>query len=469
MTNNILNQNIENHDEDKFRDECGVFGVFSKEEKNIASIACYALYNLQHRGQESAGISVMSKNTIETYKGMGLIPEALENEHIENLIGNAAIAHVRYSTQGSKRIENAQPLENRYKLGKIAVAHNGNLVNAKVIRELMEESGSTFSTDSDSEIIIKMIAKKASEGIIEAIKSAVSVVKGSYALVILVDGKLIGVRDGLGIRPLIIGQSETGDYCLASESCALDAIEAKIVRDVSPGEIVVIDESGIKSIIFEENNKRLSCSFEYIYFARPDSVIDGISVYESRIEAGKLLARQKPVDADIVVGVPDSGLQAAIGYCEETGIKFVQGLVKNKYIGRTFIKPSQELREKAVRVKLNALRTALDGKRVVLVDDSLVRGTTCKNIIRMIRRCGAKEVHFRLASPIVKYPCHYGIDTSNKGELIGSVKMIDEICQEIGADSLDYLSYENLIKSLGGKHEYCAACFNGEYPIAPLS
>ena len=452
---------------DKFNDECGVFGIYGKDVKNIASTVYYGLYNLQHRGQESAGISIMNGKEIETYKGMGLIPNALHDKGIENITGNAAIGHVRYTTQGNRLLESAQPFQQHLKLGSIAVAHNGNLVNAHVIRELMEEAGSTFATDSDTEVIIKMIGRKATEdGIINAIRSTVNAIKGSYALVILADGKLIGVRDGFGIRPLVLGQNKNGDYCLASESCALDSIEATLIRDVNPGEIVVIDENGIESISFENNNKKMPCSFEYIYFARPDSIMDGISVYNSRVKAGMYLAKQKHVEADIVVGVPDSGVQAAIGYAKESGIEFVHGLVKNKYVGRTFIKPSQELREQAVRVKLNPLKSAIDGKRIILVDDSLVRGTTCKIIIKMMRRAGAKEVHFRLSSPIVQYPCHFGIDTPNRDELIGAIKTVDQICSEIGADSLDYLSEENLLKSLDNS-SYCMGCFTGEYPISP--
>ncbi len=453
---------------DKPKEECGVFGVYSKEVKQVGTLVYYGLHNLQHRGQESAGISIANHdNKIETFKGMGLLPTALSDKPIEDTLGNAAIGHVRYATQGSRHIENAQPFQQHLKLGSVAVAHNGNLINAGIIRELMEDGGSSFATDSDTEVIIKMIGRKASkDGIINAVKHTASAIKGSYALVILADGKLIGVRDGFGIRPLVLGENENGDYFLASESCALDSVGAVLIRDVNPGEMVIIDDNGIESITFEDNNKKMPCSFEYIYFARPDSVMDGISVYNFRVKAGACLAKQKKVDADIVVGVPDSGMQAAIGYAKESSIEFAHGLIKNKYVGRTFIKPSQEMREQAVRIKLNPLRSVVEGKRVILVDDSLVRGTTSKNIIKMMRFAGAKEVHFRLSSPIVKYPCHFGIDIASKDELIGGVKSVDEICEAIGADSLDFLSIENMLQSLN-ECSYCTGCFTGEYPLSP--
>ncbi len=451
---------------DKPKEECGVFGVYSKEVKPLGSVVYYGLHNLQHRGQESAGISIAHEDKIETFKGMGLIPNALNDKGIEDTLGKASIGHVRYATQGSRKLENAQPFQQHLKLGDIAVAHNGNLINANTIRELMEDAGSSFATDSDTEVIIKMIGRKTSEGIMNAIRHTASAIKGSYALVILADGKLIGVRDGFGIRPLVLGENEKGDYFLASESCALDAVGATLVRDVNPGEMVIIDDNGIESITFENNNKKMPCSFEYIYFARPDSIMDGISVYNFRVEAGACLARQKQVNADIVVGVPDSGVQAAIGYAKESLMEFAHGLIKNKYVGRTFIKPSQEMREQAVRIKLNPLRSVVEGKRVVLVDDSLVRGTTAKNIIKMMRIAGALEVHFRLSSPIVKYPCHFGIDIATRDELIGGVKNVDEICEAIGADTLDFLTEENMIKSLNNC-SYCTGCFTGEYPLSP--
>ena len=449
---------------DKMEEECGVFGIYSKEVNEVAQITYYGLYALQHRGQESAGISVSNFGEIVTYKGMGLTADVFTPETLNNLVGNAAIGHVRYSTTGASKLENAQPLESRYKLGQIAVAHNGNLTNAKIIRELLEDAGSTFNTSIDSEVIIKMIARKANGNVEDAIRSTVGAIKGAYALVILAGNKLVGVRDPYGIRPLCLGINENGDYILASESCAIDAVGGTLIRDVLPGEMVIIDENGVKSVKYSENNKKAPCSFEHIYFARPDSVIDGLNVYESRVEAGRLLAKQMKVEADVVIGVPDSGIPAAIGFAEASGIPYAIGLVKNKYIGRTFIKPTQALREQAVMVKLNPLKVNLEGKRVVIIDDSLVRGTTSKILIEIVRRAGAKEVHFRSASPAVKHSCYFGIDTAHREELIAARLSVEEIRKEINADTLDYLSMENMLKSLKGC-DYCVGCFNGEYPV----
>lgn len=449
---------------DKMEEECGVFGIYSKEVNEVAQITYYGLYALQHRGQESAGISVSNFGEIVTYKGMGLTADVFTPETLNNLVGNAAIGHVRYSTTGASKLENAQPLESRYKLGQIAVAHNGNLTNAKIIRELLEDAGSTFNTSIDSEVIIKMIARKANGNVEDAIRSTVGAIKGAYALVILAGNKLVGVRDPYGIRPLCLGINENGDYILASESCAIDAVGGTLIRDVLPGEMVIIDENGVKSVKYSENNKKAPCSFEHIYFARPDSVIDGLNVYESRVEAGRLLAKQMKVEADVVIGVPDSGIPAAIGFAEASGMPYAIGLVKNKYIGRTFIKPTQALREQAVMVKLNPLKVNLEGKRVVIIDDSLVRGTTSKILIEIIRRAGAKEVHFRSASPAVKHSCYFGIDTAHREELIAARLSVEEIRKEINADTLDYLSMENMLKSLKGC-DYCVGCFNGEYPV----
>lgn len=446
-------------------EECGVFGVFSKNNLKTSHFVYYALYALQHRGQESAGISISFEGNITTFKGMGLAADVFIPETLNKLKGNVAIGHVRYSTTGESRIENAQPLDSRFKLGQIAVAHNGNLTNSKIIRELLEDGGATFTTTIDSEVIIKMIARKAASGMIEAVRSTVSAIKGAYALVIISDGKLIGVRDPYGIRPLCLGINKEGDYFLASESCAIDAVGGELIRDIEAGEMVIIDENGVESIKYTDNKKIAPCSFEHIYFARPDSIIDGINVYEARVEAGRLLAKQKKVEADIVIGVPDSGIPAAIGYAEESGIPYGIGLIKNKYIGRTFIKPSQELREQAVAVKLNPLKINIEGKKVVIIDDSLVRGTTSKILIDIVRKAGAKEVHFRSASPAVKYSCYYGIDTAHREELIASRLSVEEIRKEINADTLDYLSMENMLKSLKNKN-YCVGCFSGEYPMS---
>ena len=450
---------------DKMEEECGVFGVYCKENKEVSQMCYYAMYALQHRGQESAGITVLNDGKLSSYKGMGLTADVFTEEILNQLQGNAAIAHVRYSSFKDNKIENAQPIESKFKLGQIAVAHNGNLTNSKVIRELLEDGGATFTSTSDSEVVIKMIARKATDGLEEAIKAAVSAVKGAYAFVMLADKKLIGIRDPYGIRPLCIGTNEAGDYFLASESCAIDAIGGHIVRDVEAGEMVIIDDNGIKSIKFAENKNIAPCSFEHIYFARPDSTIDGINVYQARVEAGKLLAKQCKVEADIVIGVPDSGVPAAIGYAEESGIPYAMGLIKNKYIARTFIKPVQSLREQAVMVKLNPLRIQLEGKRVVVVDDSLVRGTTSKILIEIIRRAGAKEVHFRSASPAVMHPCFYGVDIAHRKELIAARMSVEEIRQEINADTLDYLSLDNMLTSLKSNN-FCVGCFNGVYPMS---
>lgn len=450
---------------DKMEEECGVFGVYCKENKEVSQMCYYAMYALQHRGQESAGITVSNGGQLYSYKGMGLTADVFTEETLNQLQGNAAIAHVRYSSFKDNKIENAQPIESRFKLGQIAVAHNGNLTNSKVIRELLEDGGATFTSTSDSEVVIKMIARKAADGLEEAIKATVSAVKGAYAFVMLADKKLIGIRDPYGIRPLCIGTNDAGDYFLASESCAIDAIGGHIVRDVEAGEMVIIDDNGIKSVKYAENRNIAPCSFEHIYFARPDSTIDGINVYQARVEAGKLLAKQCKVDADIVIGVPDSGVPAAIGYAEESGIPYAMGLIKNKYIARTFIKPVQSLREQAVMVKLNPLRIQLEGKRVVVVDDSLVRGTTSKILIEIIRRAGAKEVHFRSASPAVMHPCFYGVDIAHRKELIAARMSVEEIRQEINADTLDYLSLENMLTSLKSNN-FCVGCFNGVYPMS---
>ena len=449
---------------DKMEEECGIFGIYSKDIKKVAQLTYYGLYALQHRGQESAGISVSNYGEIITYKGMGLVTDVFNEEILNKMVGNSAIGHVRYATIGASKLENAQPLDSNYKYGQIAIAHNGNLTNAKIIRQLLEDADSTFSTTTDSEVIIKMIAKYSSNNNIEeAIKQTVGAIKGAYSLVILGDKKLIGLRDPFGIRPLCLGKTDCGSYILASESCVIDTIGGEFIRDVLPGEIVIVDENGVKSIKYSENNKKATCSFEHIYFARPDSSIDGINVYEARMRAGRLLAQQRKIEADIVIGVPDSGIPAAIGYSEESRIPYGIGLIKNKYIGRTFIKPTQKLREQAVMVKLNPLKINIQGKRVIIVDDSLVRGTTSKILIDIIRRAGAKEVHFLLASPAVKYPCYFGIDTANRKELIAANKNMEEIKNYINADSLEYLSLDRLYKTLNGC-EYCVGCFNGLYP-----
>ncbi|AYD40951.1 amidophosphoribosyltransferase [Clostridium fermenticellae] len=460
---------VEELEEDKFKDECGVFGIFSTEENiDVASTVYYGLYALQHRGQESAGIVTSDGNELNVYKDMGLVSDVFNEQIIDNLKGISAIGHVRYSTTGASSANNAQPLLVRYKLGSIAIAHNGNLVNADVVRELLQEAGCVFQTSIDSEVILNLISRGTKKSIERATVDAIQAVKGSYAIVLLTQDKLIGVRDPKGIRPLCIGKINNS-YILSSESCALDSVGAEFVRDVEPGEVVIIDKNGIKSINFAEKTKCETCSFEYIYFARPDSTIDEINVYQSRVRAGKKLFEECPVDADIVIGVPDSGIPAAVGYAEASGIPYGIGLIKNKYVGRTFIAPTQEMREKAVSVKLNPLKVNIEGKRVVIIDDSIVRGTTSRKLVKILRDGGAKEVHLRISSPIVKYPCYFGIDTPYRNGLIGADSTVDEINEKIGADSLGYISIDGLLETLNPDKGFCIGCFNGIYPVsAPM-
>lgn len=450
---------------DKFKDECGVFGVYSKSPMDVSGMTYYGLYALQHRGQESAGIAVGNGTEVDIHKGLGLITEAFTKDDLNRLKGHIAIGHVRYSTTGSTKVENAQPLLASSKLGPIAMAHNGNLVNADVIRDLLEDGGHVFHTTIDSEVIATLIARGAKRGIERAVVDAIQAVRGSFAMVIATKDKLIGARDPHGIRPLCIGKVDDA-YVMSSESCALDAVGAEFVRDVEPGEVVVIDEDGIKSIKYSENTLCHTCAFEYIYFARPDSVIDGLDVQVTRVKAGEELYKEHPIEADIVSAVPDSGIPAAIGYARASGIPYDTAFVKNRYVGRTFITPSQEIREKAVAVKLNPLKVNVKGKRVILIDDSIVRGTTSKHLVDSLRRAGAKEVHFLVASPVVKFPCYFGIDTPYRSELIGANHSIEEMADMIGADSLGYLSMDGMYNTFKGKEGFCVGCFNGVYPVS---
>ena len=450
---------------DKFKDECGVFGVYANKPIDVASMTYYGLYALQHRGQESAGIAVADGEKIEVHKGLGLITDAFKEDDLQKLKGHIAVGHVRYSTAGGKGIENAQPIVTTSKIGSIAMAHNGNLVNDDVIKELLEDAGQIFHTSTDSEVIACLIARSAKKGLAKAVVDAMSAIRGSFALTIMSQNKLIGARDPHGIRPLSLGKIDEG-YILTSESCALDAIGAELVRDIEPGEIVIIDENGIESYRYSENTVCQTCAFEYIYFARPDSKIDGLDVHTSRVRAGEQLYKEHPVDADIVIAVPDSGIPAAIGYAKASGIPYDTAFVKNRYVGRTFITPSQEIREKAVAVKLNPLKVNVKGKRVILIDDSIVRGTTSKHLVDSLRRAGAKEVHFLVASPVVKFPCYFGIDTPYRSELIGANHSIEEMADMIGADSLGYLSMNGMYNTFKGKEGFCVGCFNGVYPVS---
>ena len=457
-------KNLSSFNDDKLHEECGVIGIYEKDNMNTGKLTYVGLIALQHRGQESAGIAVNNDGIITCYKEMGLVSEVFDNQILNLLKGEMSIGHVRYSTTGESFVTNAQPLVVKYKNGTIALAHNGNLVNAQALRREMEDQGMIFTTSIDSEIIASLIAKNYTTNIEEAISKTMDKIKGAYSLTIMTNEKLIGVRDRHGMRPLVLGKLGEG-YVLASETCALDTIGAQFVRDINPGEIVIIDESGVKSIQTKAEEKSI-CIFEYIYFARPDSIIDGIGVYGARHRAGRMLAQEQPVEADAVICVPDSGTPAAIGYALESGIPYTVGLIKNRYIGRTFIQPTQKIREEGVSLKLNPLREEIAGKRIIMVDDSIVRGTTSKKIVQALRDAGAKEVHVRVSSPVILHSCYFGIDTPSRNELVGASTLIEKIKDKIGADSVGYLSQEGLMKSIGscGKG-YCTACFSGEYPI----
>ncbi|MDE7454034.1 MAG: amidophosphoribosyltransferase [Clostridia bacterium] len=452
----------------EIHEECGVFGVYSLENRDVARTVYYGLYALQHRGQESAGIAVAYADKIVYHKGMGLVPDVFSGGSLEKLPeGDIAIGHVRYSTTGASQLLNAQPVVFTGKCGKMALAHNGNLINTQQLRSEMIEQNAVFQTTIDSEVMAVFINALSDGDILTGVKRACPKFKGSYALVIMTCDKLIAVRDPYGIRPLCIGATGN-DYIVASETCALDAVGANFVRDVKAGEIVVIDSQGIHSYMMDDLPKHSNiCIFEYVYFARPDTILDGVSVYEARKEAGKLLARYCPVEADLVSGVPDSGNVAARGYAEESGIPFVEALAKNRYVGRTFIQPNQNQRENSLNVKMNALRANIRGKRVILIDDSIVRGTTMRKIVKMLRDAGAEEVHVRVCSPIIKHPCHLGIDIQTYSQLIGAYKDEEAICESLGADSVRYLTVDQLVSTCKGKSSgFCLGCFNGEYPYS---
>lgn len=450
----------------KLKEECGIFGVYNTDGGDDAAQAIYyGLYALQHRGQESCGIAVNDDGTIVFHKDLGMVYDVFNDTMLSHLKGTMGVGHVRYSTYGENLRENAQPLVSKYKKGSMTIAHNGTIVNAAQLREKFENSGAIFQTSCDSEIIAYLIAQERinCHSIEEAVARAMKQLTGSFSLIVMSPRKLIGARDPWGIRPLCLGKTEHS-YIFASETCALDAVDATFIRDIEPGEIVCIDHEGIRTN--RDNVKKEShiCIFEYIYFARPDSVIDGISVYEARRMGGRLLARQHPVDADLVISVPDSGTDAAIGYARESGIPYGVGLIKNRYIGRTFIQPTQSQRVQAVKIKLNVLASAVKGKRIVMVDDSIVRGTTSQRLVQMLRDCGATEVHMRIGSPPFVYPCYFGTDIPNQDSLVACHHSVDEICRILGADSLGFLSRESLPELLGGKKcKYCDACFSGKY------
>lgn len=458
---------LDEHDDDKFHDECGVVGIYSNDPSvHVGTLSYLALYALQHRGQESAGIATYDGEQIRLEKGMGLVADVFDEKKLHTLKGNCAIGHVRYSTSGDSSLQNAQPIYSKFKQGEIAVAHNGQLINADVLHDMFEDLGYTFETTSDSEVIIKMIARAAKKGIERAIDDTVRTIKGSYALTMIVDDMLVGVRDPQGIRPLVLGRLNDGGYVLASETCAFDCLGAIYERDIEPGEIVIIDQNGLRSLQNNERTYASPCSFEYVYFARPDSTIDGVNVHESRKKAGEILWAESPIDADVVVGVPDSGLDAALGLSIASGLPYDIGLVKNKYVGRSFIMPDQESRERAVHIKLSAMRSVIAGRRVILVDDSIVRGTTSRQLVNLMKEAGAKEVHMRIPSPVVAYPCYFGIDTPYRDQLIGAKMSVEEMREHLGADSLAFLSQEGLINSIREGGRFCTGCFTGEYPMS---
>ena len=467
---NELNFNIE----EELHEECGVLGIYDFDGDDVASTIYYGLFALQHRGQESCGIAVSDtegpKGKVSAHKGMGLCNEVFTPEVLEGLHGNIGVGHVRYSTAGSSTRENAQPLVLNYVKGTLAMAHNGNLVNAPELRRELEYSGAIFQTTIDSEVIAYHVARERvkTPSVEAAVANAMKKIVGAYSLVVMSPRKLIGARDPYGFKPLCIGKRDNS-YIIVSESCALDTIGAEFVRDVLPGEIVTITKDGIASdtsLCFKERSREARCVFEYIYFARPDSVFDGVSVYHSRLCAGRALAVDSPVEADVVVGVPESGNAAALGYSLQSGIPYGTAFVKNSYVGRTFIKPKQSYRESSVRIKLNVLKEAVVGKRVIMIDDSIVRGTTSALIVNMLREAGAKEVHVRISAPPFLHPCYFGTDIPDEDQLIAHNRSIDEIRDLLGADSLSYLNIDRLNEMAEGL-PICTACFSGNYPIEP--
>ncbi len=453
---------------DKLEEECGIFGIYGHPE--AANLTYLGLYALQHRGQESCGIVASDGNALRAYRKMGLVADAFRDDAVfDTLRGDSAIGHVRYSTAGGNDIKNVQPIMVDYVRGSIAVAHNGNLINAQQLRSELEQLGSIFSTVADTEVIIHLLARAKSDSLVDRVIDALKRVRGAYSLVFLTETRMVAVRDPNGFRPLILGRLD-GSYVVASETCALDLIEAEFIREMDPGEMIVVDKDGLHSFHPLPQVKPSPCIFEYVYFSRPDSTIFGREVYGIRKEYGRQLAREYPVEADVVIAIPDSGVPAAIGYAEESGIPFELGMIRNHYVGRTFIEPQQSIRHFGVKIKLNPVRDVIDGKRVVVVDDSIVRGTTARKIIKMIRNAGASEVHLRISSPPVSYPCYYGIDTPTRTELIASSHSIEEINRYVTSDTLGYLSVDGLYKATGGcggdcRGQFCTACFSGEYPV----
>lgn len=453
-------------DDDKPREECGVVGIYGDSE---ASRLCYlALHALQHRGQEGAGIVCVNDNVLKSITGVGLVSDVFSESKLGQLPGDLAIGHVRYSTAGSSMLKNVQPFVASYRFGSVGVAHNGNLVNYKQLRGELEENGSIFNTSSDTEVVLHLIAISKARPFLLRIVEACEKIEGAYSMVFATEDKLVAVRDPYGFRPLVMGRRSNGAVVFASETCALDLIEATYEREVLPGEVVVVDKEGVQSICLMPHPEPKSCIFEHIYFALPNSVVFGRSVYESRRAFGEILATEAPVECDVVIAVPDSGVVAALGYAAKAGVPFQQGLIRSHYVGRTFIEPSQKIRDFGVKLKLSPVRAVLEGKRVVVVDDSIVRGTTSSKIVRLLKEAGAKEVHMRIASPPIIASCYYGVDTPSSEELISNRMSVEEIREYIGSDSLAFLPIESLNKMLGSDSKsYCYACFSGNYPVEP--
>ncbi|GCF94542.1 amidophosphoribosyltransferase [Enterococcus florum] len=449
-------------------EECGVFGIWGH--PDASRVTYFGLHSLQHRGQEGAGIVSNSEGKLLGHRDLGLLSEVFKDDRqLEQLTGHAAIGHVRYATAGNGSVDNIQPFLFKFYDGQIALAHNGNLTNAKSLRNELEKDGAIFHSNSDTEILMHLIRRSHQPSFLERLKEALNAVKGGFAYLMLTEDSMVAALDPNGFRPLSIGQMVNGAYVVASETCALEVVGAEFIRDVNPGEIIVIDEDGLTVEHFTEDTQHAICSMEYVYFARPDSNIAGVNVHSARKRMGKILAIESPVEADMVVGVPNSSLSAASGYAEESGIPYEIGLVKNQYVARTFIQPTQELREQGVRMKLSAVRGVVAGKRVIMVDDSIVRGTTSRRIVNLLKEAGAKEVHVRIASPPLRYPCFYGIDIQTRKELIAANHSVEEICECIEADSLAFLSEEGLIEGVGLQFDapysgLCMAYFNGDYP-----
>ncbi|MTT33037.1 amidophosphoribosyltransferase [Terrilactibacillus sp. BCM23-1] len=454
------------YEDRELNEECGVFGIWGH--SHAAKLTYYGLHSLQHRGQEGAGIAVTDGKKVRDHKGLGLVNDVFAPKDLDELVGYGAIGHVRYSTSGGNSLANVQPLVFRSQTDTLSLAHNGNLTNAEEIKRDLESKGSIFQSTSDTEVLAHLIKRGISHTFKDNLKAALNVVSGAFAFVLLTENELIAALDPNGLRPLSLGR--LGDaWVVASETCAFDLIGATFIRNVKPGEVIVINDEGLHSDMFTTEVEPAICSMEYIYFSRPDSDIEGINVHAARKNLGIQLAKEAPVEADVVTGVPDSSISAAIGYAEATGIPYELGMIKNRYVGRTFIQPSQELREQGVKMKLSPVRGIVEGKRVVMIDDSIVRGTTSRRIVQMLRDAGAKEVHVRISSPPIKHPCFYGIDTSSSSELIASKYSVDEICEEIGADSLVFLSTSGMQEAIGRNPAMkncgqCMACFTGEYP-----